>query len=65
MSTNIIIRLVLWLVLFFVLLDIGFGMLSSPYTIWNITGLLILAITVIVTFKTKCLTEIKFKEHEK
>lgn len=46
-----------WIIFLIYLIEHLFGMLSAPNTIQNISGLFILIILVIITWKTKCLTK--------
>lgn len=66
MSTNYFIRFCIWGVLFLGLSTLFLSMISAPNTIENIIGFILLMLLFIVTVKTKCLTNLKFKrKHEK
>lgn len=66
MKTSTIIKLVVWFVLSIVLLNIGLEMITAPNTIENMIGILIVAVILIISIKTKCLTLIKLeRRHEK
>ena len=65
MKTLTIIKVVVWFILFLALLGVGFEMVSKPNTIENIIGFFIIVTIIIISIKTKCLTTIKFKKHEK
>ena len=58
-------KLAIWFVLFMCVLDLGLDMISKPNTIENVIGFFIVIIAVIISIKTKCLTEIEFRKHEK
>ena len=58
--------LVVWFVVFMALLTGSLSLISAPNTIENLLGVAVLACTVALSIKTKCLTEIKLKrKHEK
>lgn len=61
-KVNIVARMVLWLILFLTLFDVGFKMISSPSTIENVTGFFTIMAMVVISIKTRCLTNIKFKQ---
>lgn len=66
MKTSTISKLVIWVILFITLLDVGFSMVTMPNTIGNVIGFLIVVVTVAISIKTKCLTLIKLqRKHEK
>lgn len=65
MKTSTIVKLVIWFVLFIALLNVGLEMITVPNTIENVIGLFIVVFIVIITIKTKCLTNLNFKKHEK
>lgn len=65
MKTLTIIKVAVWFILFLALLGVGFEMVSKPNTIENIIGFFIIVTIIIISIKTKCLTTIKFKKHEK
>lgn len=55
--------LVVWFVVFMALLTSSLSLISAPNTIKNLLGVVILAVTVVLSIKTKCLT--KFKDISK
>ena len=58
--------LVVWFVVFMALLTGSLSLISAPNTIENLLGVVILAVTVALSIKTKCLTTIKLeRKHEK
>jgi uncharacterized Tic20 family protein len=54
-------KIVIWFILTMYLITLGLDMVSVPNTIENIIGCLIVFITIYVSIKTKCFTNIKFK----
>lgn len=65
MKTTTIIKLAIWFICFILLLNESLDMISDPNTVENIIGYCLLIIILIISFKTKCLTKIKFKNNEK
>lgn len=58
--------LVVWFVVFMALLTGSLSLISAPNTIENLLGVVILAITVTFSIKTKCLTNLIIeRKHEK
>lgn len=57
--------LVVWFVVFMALLTSSLSLISAPNTIKNLLGVVILAVTVVLSIKTKCLTEIRFKKNDR
>ena len=57
--------LVVWFVVFMALLTGSLSLISAPNTIENLLGVVILAVTVALSIKTKCLTEIRFKKNDR
>lgn len=64
MKTSRITKLVVWFILFIVLLNVGFRMVTASNTIENMIGFFIIVAMVIITIKTKFLTTIKFKKND-
>lgn len=58
-------KLAIWFVLFMCVLDLGLDMISKSNTIENVIGFFIVIIAVIISIKTKCLTKIELRKHEK
>ena len=57
--------LVVWFVVFMALLTGSLSLISAPNTIKNLLGVVILAVTVALSSKTKCLINLIIrKEHE-
>lgn len=61
MKTSTIIKLAVWFISFLILFNIGLGMISSPNTIENVIGFFIVVLIIILSVKTKCLTNIKLE----
>lgn len=58
--------LVVWFVVFMALLTSSLSLISAPNTIKNLLGVVVLAVTVAFSIKTKCLTNLIIrKKHEK
>ena len=58
--------LVVWFIVFMALLTGSLSLISAPNTIENLLGVVVLAGTVALSIKTKCLTNlITKKKHEK
>lgn len=57
MKTSTFIKLLAWLILFIILLNLAYYMISMPNTILNIGGFILLVVTIFGTIKTKCLTK--------
>lgn len=58
--------LVVWFVVFMALLTGSLSLISAPNTIENLLGVVILAGTVALSIKTKCLTNLIIeRKHEK
>lgn len=57
--------LVVWFVVFMTLLTGSLSLISAPDTIENLLGVVVLAGTVALSIKTKCLTEIRFKKNDR
>ena len=62
MKTSTISKLVVWVILFIILLNVGFSMITMPNTIGNVIGFLIVVAIVVISIKKKCLTTIKFNK---
>lgn len=61
-----ILGFVTWVILIMWGTTKAFSMISEANTMENIVGVFFLLFLLIITYKTKCLTTIKFKkEHEK
>ena len=62
MKTSTISKLVVWVILFMILLNAGFSMMTMPDTIGNVIGFLIVVAIIVISIKTKCLTTIKLNK---
>lgn len=52
MKTSTISKLVVWVILFIILLNVGFSMITMPNTIGNVIGFFIVIAIVVITIKT-------------
>lgn len=57
--------LIIWLVLFVAVMNFCLDMVSSANTIENLVGVFGITAILVLSYKTKCLTAIKIKKHEK
>lgn len=57
--------LIIWIVLFVAGMNFCLDMVSSANTIENLVGVLGIAAILVLSYKAKCLIEIKIKKHEK
>lgn len=66
MNTRKIILGSIWLLLTIFIIDITTNFLTQPDTIKNVVGYLLFIVFYVVSYETKCLTNLKFKrKHEK
>lgn len=61
---SIPIKLAVWFVLFMYALNAGLEMITNPNTIENVIGIFIVVSAVVISIKTKCLTQIELRKHE-
>ena len=54
-----------WLVLFVAVMNFCLDMVSSANTVENLVGVFGIVAILVLSYKTKCLTAIKIKKHEK
>ena len=54
-------KILIWFILTMYLITLGLDMVSAPNTIENIIGCLIVFITIYISIKTKCFTDIKIR----
>lgn len=59
------IRITLWFLMFMAGLTLSLRLISMADTLFNIIGVVILGFIVIMSIKTKCLTEITLRKHER
>lgn len=55
-------KILIWFIIFMFLISMSLDMISEPNTIENIIGLIVGYITIFVSIKTRCFTNIKFKK---
>lgn len=65
MKISVPIKIAIWFILFIAFMNIGLEMISQPSTIENVIGFFIVVIAICITIKTKCLTKIRLRKHEK
>ena len=56
-----ILKIAVWFVMLMGFINVSLHMMSQANTIENVVGFFLIIITVLVSYKTKCLTIIKFK----
>ena len=56
-----VVKVAVWFVLFIILINLGFEMISAPNTIENVIGFFMVVATLHLSIKTKCLTSIKLE----
>lgn len=55
-------RILIWIILFVLGIDLALGWINLANTLANVGGLFLLFIIVFISFKTKCFTNFKFKK---
>lgn len=65
MKAEIVAKIAVWFIIFVALLTLGLGMMSTPNSVENVLGFLLIVVIFYLSIKTKCLTTIKFKRDEK
>ena len=55
-------RILVWIILFVLGVDLALGWINLASTLANVCGLFLLFIIVFISFKTKCFTNFKFKK---
>lgn len=65
MKAEIVAKIAVWFIISIALFTLGLGMISTPNSIENVLGFLLIVVTFYLSIKTKCLTTIKFKRDEK
>lgn len=55
-------RILIWIILFVLGVDLALGWINLANTLANVGGLFLLFIIVFISFKTKCFTNFKFKK---
>lgn len=59
------IKLFIWFLLTIFVIDIGCELVTMADTLFNVLGLTIMFLFILLTIKTKCLTTLKLKRNEK
>lgn len=59
------IKMFIWFILTIFVIDLGFELITMANTFLNIIGATIIFAYVLITIKTKCLTNLKLKKNEK
>lgn len=59
------IKLFVWFILAIFIIDVGFELISMKDTMLNIAGITIVFGYLLISIKTKCLTNLKLKNNEK
>ena len=63
---KVVVKVVVWFVIFIILITLGLKMISAPNTIENVIGFFMVVATLYLSVRTKCLTVIKLeRKHEK
>ena len=65
MNTRMLALFISWFVIMMILLNGSFILISSPNTIENILGFIIIAAFAILSIRTRCFTNIKINKNEK
>lgn len=65
MKAEIVAKIAVWFIISVALLTLGLGMISTPNSVENVLGFLLIVVIFYLSIKTKCLTAIKFKRDEK
>lgn len=58
---NKLILFLVWIILLFWMLSIGYDLVNKPSTIGNTVGVIVLAVFALISVKTKCFTSITTK----
>lgn len=62
---KVVVKVAVWFIIFVALLTLGLGMMSTPDSVENVLGFLLIVVIFYLSIETKCLTTIKFKRDEK
>lgn len=62
---KVVVKVAVWFIIFIILITLGLGMMSTPNSVENVLGFLLIVVIFYLSIKTKCLTTIKFKRDEK
>lgn len=60
-----VLKITIWFVLVLLGVDKAFSLLSQANTLKNVVGFFFIIIIILVSYKTKYFTKIKFKKHGK
>ena len=59
MKAEIVAEIAVWFIIFVALLTLGLGMMSTPNSVENALGFLLIVVIFYLSIKTKCLLKIK------
>lgn len=62
---KVVVKVAVWFIISVALFTLGLGMISTPNSVENVLGFLLIVVIFYLSIKTKCLTTIKFKRGEK
>ena len=62
---KVVVKVAVWFIISVALFTLGLGMISTPNSVENALGFLLIVVIFYLSIKTKCLTTIKFKRDEK
>lgn len=63
---KVVVKVTVWFVIFIILITLGLEMMSTPNSVENVLGFLLIVVIFYLSIKTKCLTTIKLeRKHEK
>lgn len=65
MKAEIVAKIAVWFIISVALFTLGLGMISTPNSVENVLGFLLIVVIFYLSIKTKCLTTIKFKRDKK
>lgn len=62
MKTSTIIKFTAWIIVSIALVNLGLNMLTASNTIKNVIGLFVVLATIVISIKTRCLTNVTIKK---
>lgn len=62
---KVVLKVTVWFLLFMIGLTLSLHLVSVASTTLNVIGVIVLSLVVTISIKTKCLTTIKLRKHEK
>lgn len=62
---KVVLKVTVWFLLFMIGLTLSLHLVSVANTTLNVMGVIVLSLVVTISIKTKCLTTIKLRKHEK